>query len=172
LAAIVQNATGKPIEAFAKEYLFTPLGISDYEWTTCENSDVAEAFSGLYLKSRDLLKFGLLYLQNGKWNEQQIIPASWIKQSVTPYVIADDGSDIMFGKSDYGFQWWLMKDTVVNKQISIAACIGNGGQRIFIDQANGLVVVFTGGNYRISGVYLNPYNILKKFIYPALSEKK
>jgi CubicO group peptidase (beta-lactamase class C family) len=78
LAAILQKATGKSIDAFAKEYLFTPLDISNFEWTTCDNSDVVDAFSGLYLKSRDLLKFGLLYMNDGKWNAKQIIPERWM----------------------------------------------------------------------------------------------
>ena len=60
----------------------------------------------------------------------------------------------------------------MNKPIQLSACIGNGGQRIFVDKANQLVVVFTGGNYRMPDLYLNPYNMLKIFIYPALFRKE
>jgi hypothetical protein len=54
----------------------------------------------------------------------------------------------------------------------IAACIGNGGQRIFIDNENKLMAVFTGGNYRMPDKYLQPYHILKHFIYPAAWVKR
>ena len=56
----------------------------------------------------------------------------------------------------------------MNKSVLLSAGVGNGGQRVFVDKANQIVVVFTGGNYRMPDRYLNPYIILKKFIYPAL----
>jgi len=110
----------------------------------------------------------LLYMNDGKWESKQIVPSSWVKQSLTPYIIADDGSDKDFGKSEYGFQWWMFDDSIMNKPVPLAACVGNGGQRVFVDTENQVVVVFTGGNYRMPERYLNPYIILKKFIYPAL----
>lgn len=173
LAAIIQKTTGKPIDVFAKEYLFTPMGITNFKWTTttADNSNIPDAFSGVYLRSRDLMKFGLLYMNNGKCESKQILPASWVKQSLTPYIIADDGSDKDFGKSKYGFQWWMFDDTIMNRPVPLFAGVGNGGQRVFVDKDNKIVVVFTGGNYRMPGRYLNPYNILKKFIYPALFKK-
>ena len=158
------------MDVFAKEFLFTPLGITNFKWTTttADNSTTPDAFSGVYLRSRDLMKFGLLYMNDGKWESKQILPASWVKQSLTPYIIADDGSDKEFGKSDYGFQWWMFDDSIMNKSVLLSAGVGNGGQRVFVDKANQIVVVFTGGNYRMPDRYLNPYIILKKFIYPAL----
>ncbi len=168
LAAIVEKVTGQQIDVFAKKYLFTPLEITDFKWNTTDGSDVKEGDGALYLSSRSMIKFGLLYMNNGKWNGKQIISADWVKQSITPYIIADDGSDPRFNKSEYGFQWWLFNDSVMNKPIHLFACVGNGDQRIFVDKANNLVVVFTGGNYNAPGRYLIPYTMLKKFIYPAV----
>jgi len=172
LAAIIKKATGLPIDTFAKKYLFTPLGITSFEWGSTYGSGMPDAFSALYLKSRDILKFGLLYLNDGKWKTRQVISAAWVQESIKPFIVADDGSDPRFGKSEYGFQWWILHDTIINKPITISACVGNGGQRIFIDKKNKLVVVFTGGNYDKPGTYLNPYKILLKFIYPALKANK
>jgi len=170
LAAIIKRSTGKPLNVFANEYLFAPLGIYNFKWTTTKahNSTIPDAFSGLYLTSRDLLKFGLLYMNDGIHKSKQIIPTHWVKASLTPHILADDGTDPELGRSEYGFQWWLFNDSILNKVTPIAACIGSGGQRIFIDKVNKIVVVFTGGNYRKPGTYLNPYHILKQFIYPAL----
>lgn len=90
LAAILENATGKTINAFAREYLFTPLGITDFEWRNCANSNVINAFGGLYLKSEDMLKFGLLYLHDGKRGTKQIIPAKWVQQSMKSQIKTHD----------------------------------------------------------------------------------
>jgi CubicO group peptidase (beta-lactamase class C family) len=168
LAAIIQKAAGLPIDKFANKFLFTPLGISRFEWGSTYGSDMPDAFSSLYLSSRDMLKFGLLYLNDGKWKTKQIIPAAWVKESLEPFIIANHGTDPRFGKSEYGYQWWILRDTIMNKPVTISACIGNGGQRIFIDKENKLVVVFTGGNYDLPDTYLNPYKLLTEFIYPAI----
>lgn len=172
LSAIIQKATGKTLDKFANEYLFTPLGITNFYWRNTDSSNVLDAYGGLFLTSRDCMKFGLLYMNDGNWNGKQIIAKDWVEQSITPFVVADDGSDIRFGKSEYGFQWWLFGDTVRNKPITVSACVGYGGQRIFVDKENKLVVVFTGGNYGIYDAYLNPYKILNEFIYPAFITNK
>jgi CubicO group peptidase (beta-lactamase class C family) len=164
LAAIIEKTTGKRIDVFAKEYLFAPLGITNYEWTTCTNSNAIDAFDGIYFRSRDMMAFGLMYLNNGKWNGKQIIPASWVKESTTPQTNTHDTYN-----DQYGFLWWLWKDSVLNKAISIAACLGNGGQCIFIDKENNLVVVVTAGNYRMKTY---SYELFKDFVYAALFKNK
>lgn len=160
LAAIIEKTTGKTIDSFAREFLFGPMGITNYEWsTTKDDNNQPDAAAGLYMRSRDLMSFGLLYLNKGRFNEKQIIPASWVKESITPQIITHDSYN-----DQYGFLWWLWKDSVLNKPISIAACMGNGGQCIFIDKENSLVVVVTAGNYRLKTY---SYELFKDFVYPA-----
>ncbi len=172
LAAIVEKVTGQTIDVLAKKYLFTPLEITDFKWTTTDGSNVKEGDAGLYLSSRSFIKFGLLYMNNGEFNSKQILPADWVRRTVMPYIDADDGSDPRYNKSEYGFQWWIFSDSVMNNPIHLFACVGNGDQRIFVDKTNKLVVVFTGGNYHIPERYLMPYMMLKKFIYPAILNKE
>src|SRR5258708_25205791 len=81
LAVIIERATGKKVDEFAKEYLFKPLGIQKFEWTKFPGTNNPAAASGLRLRSRDLLKFGILYLNKGKWNSKQLIPQNWVAQS-------------------------------------------------------------------------------------------
>jgi Beta-lactamase class C and other penicillin binding proteins len=164
LAAILENATGKTLTEFAGEYLFRPLGIKDFEWRNCANSKVINAFGGLYMKPKDMLKFGLLYLHDGKFGTKQIIPAGWVQQSITSQIKTNDP----YG-DDYGFQWWLIIDTIIKRPIFIPACSGTGGQYIFVDKANSLVVVITAGNYRGQDY---SYDVFKDFIYPAVFKKK
>src|SRR5688572_6968066 len=65
LAAIIEKTTGKKIDAFANEYLFQPIGITTFEWVKYPGTDLPAAASGLRLRSRDLLNFGLLYSDKG-----------------------------------------------------------------------------------------------------------
>ena len=80
LAAIIEKTTGKKIEQFANENLFQPLGIRRFEWAKYPGTDMAAATSGLRLRSRDLLKFGLLYYNDGKWTDKQVVPEKWIAE--------------------------------------------------------------------------------------------
>jgi CubicO group peptidase (beta-lactamase class C family) len=101
LASIIEKATGKRVDEFANEYLFKPLGITKFTWTKFPGTDVLAAASGLRLTSRDLLKFGLLYLNDGKVNGETILPASWIAESIQMHI-----GRLPFGnfKQGYGYQ--------------------------------------------------------------------
>jgi CubicO group peptidase (beta-lactamase class C family) len=72
LGAIVQKVTGKLLVDFAREVLFEPLGITDFDWVRMPNGAIAAA-SGLRLRSRDMAKFGQLMLSRGKWRGKQIV---------------------------------------------------------------------------------------------------
>ena len=62
---------------------------------------------GLNLTTRDMAKLGLLYLNNGIWNDKQILSKNWIKESTTMH---EGENDFMSYK--YGYLWWLQKDDV------------------------------------------------------------
>ncbi|HEY0609546.1 MAG TPA: serine hydrolase, partial [Chitinophaga sp.] len=139
LAAILERSTGKKIDQFAKEYLFAPLGITQSEWMRYPGTDMPAAASGLRLRSRDLLKFGLLYSNNGLWKGKQVVPASWVNESMQDQVKRRGGA--------YGYQFWIWYVEAGNKQLRVVNCVGNGDQRIIFDKENNLVVVITAGNY-------------------------
>lgn len=161
LAAIIQKTTGKRIDSFANEYLFQPIGISTYEWIKYPGTELPAAASGLRLRSADLMKFGLLYLNEGRANNQQLLSAEWVRQSMTSQVKrGDDG--------DYGFQFWLWTVNMQNKAVNIAAGVGNGDQRVFIDKQDSLVVVITAGNYNRWDIEKGSMRLFKDFIYPAI----
>jgi CubicO group peptidase (beta-lactamase class C family) len=165
LAAIIEKTTGMKVDEFASKYLFTPLGISRFEWTKYPGTGQPAAASGLRLVSRDLLKFGLLYNNRGIWNNKQIIKAEWVEESIQSQVE-------QLNEESYGYQFWLWQDTIMNKPTSIVACVGNGDQRIFIDKTNDLVIVITAGNYNKWKIKNNATALLKNYIYPAMIMKK
>ncbi|HEX2394250.1 MAG TPA: serine hydrolase [Bacteroidales bacterium] len=163
LAEIIEKTTGKRIDKFAEEYLFKPLGINRYEWFLYPETDIPAAASGLRLRSRDLLKFGLLYFNKGSWNNQQIVPAEWVEMSFRPQIK-------MSNVVSYGYQFWLFDDTVMNKPVHVIACVGNGDQRILMDKENNLVIVATAGNYNIWNIENDVNELARNYIYPALSD--
>jgi hypothetical protein len=95
------------------------------------------------MTARDLARFGLLYLNNGKWLDQQIIPSSWIKEStiVHSYLTKDD-----IGNADYGYEWWISHDRF--KDLDMYYASGLNGQRIRIIPAANLVVVNLVNTYK------------------------
>ncbi|HJS54104.1 MAG TPA: serine hydrolase [Chitinophagaceae bacterium] len=163
LAAIIEKTTGKKIDDFAKEYLFQPLGITRSEWIKYPGTDLPAAASALRLRSRDLLKFGLLYNQNGVWQGKEIIDPKWIEESFQSHVQRPGGGS-------YGYQFWLWQDSIKNKPVPMVACIGNGDQRIFIDKTNDLVVVTNAGNYNKWDIENDAYALLLGYVYPALTK--
>src|ERR1700722_12286181 len=110
LAAIIRTVSGDNIDKFAEHYLFTPLGIRNYEWIKSQ-PDFPAAASGLRLSSRDLLKIGLVYMNEGKWNDKPIIAEDWAKQSLVTNILRTTGSET----KGYGYLFWTNTDTVNQK---------------------------------------------------------
>ncbi|MGZ8554329.1 MAG: serine hydrolase domain-containing protein, partial [Chitinophagaceae bacterium] len=82
LSAIVQKLTGQKIVDYLKPRLFTPLGIKGMDWET-DLMGVNTGGWGLRLKTEDIARFGQLFLQKGKWNGKQILPASWVTEATS-----------------------------------------------------------------------------------------
>ena len=101
------------------------------------------AASGLRLRSRDILKIGLLYLNNGEYNNMQIIPGAWIKRSFSTAILRDGVTK----SRGYGYLFWIQTDTIDQKPHTIISAKGNGGERLFMDPESKLIVVITAGNY-------------------------
>ena len=82
LSAIVQKATGEKVVDYLKPRLFDPLSIEGMDWEV-DPGGINTGGWGLRLKTEDMAKFGQLFLQKGKWNGQQILPAEWIEAAST-----------------------------------------------------------------------------------------
>ena len=149
--------SGKNIHEFANEFLFKPLGIVKSEWTISPATDSPAAASGLRLTSRDMLKFGILYHNEGKWESKQIIPKEWVTESLKSSISRPDGGG-------YGYQFWVFNVQVQGKTLTIPAAVGNGDQRIYSDKLNNLIVVTTAGNYNNWDIKNNASVILKRIL--------
>ncbi len=110
LSAIVQKVTGEKIIDYLTPRLFAPLGIEGMDWEE-DLRGINTGGWGLRLKTEDMAKFGQLFLQKGKWNGKQIIPAEWIEEATTSKILQSpdmpkekrDSSDWAQG---YCYQMW------------------------------------------------------------------
>lgn len=139
LGEVLVRRTGQPLDAFAKEALFEPLGITRFEWRQ-DGRDRVTPFGGLRLRPRDLAKVGRMLLDDGQWRGQQVVPPAWIAASFRASLPAE-------GTLRYGYQWRRGETVTGGQRIGWVAGFGNGGQRLFIVPALDLVVVVTAGNY-------------------------
>lgn len=106
-SAIVQKVTGKTVLEYLQRRLFEPLGIEQPKWDTSPQG-ISIGGYGLYVRTEDIAKFGQLYLQKGKWNGKQLIPADWIQKATSKQVENDKAPS---GRNPdwregYGFQFW------------------------------------------------------------------
>ena len=166
LGNIIERVSGKSLEAFAREALFAPLGITDWEWMKYRNGKIAAA-AGLRLRPRDAAKIGQLVLNNGAWDGRQIVSAKWIEQSVTPRFQA---IGYFGGLFFYGQQWWMGRTLSGDKEVKWIAGVGLGGQRLFIVPELDLVVMTTSGLYGSGRQGQAALDILANFIIPSVRD--
>ncbi len=146
LGEIVKRASGMDLADFARAYLFTPLGITSFQMLNLPNAeDTFFASSTLFLRPRDMAKFGQLYLQKGIWNSKQVISQEWIRRSLSPSIRIKNTGPWREFSSGYGYQWWI-GSFEKNKTEGIVAA-GFGGQFIIILPKLEMIVVFTAGDY-------------------------
>ncbi|MEV0145371.1 MULTISPECIES: serine hydrolase [unclassified Nonomuraea] len=126
LGKLIADGAGVPLEEFARERLFGPLGMR-FEWTA--NRGVVLAAAGLRLRPRDLAALGSLVLDGGRG----LVPEWWIGEVLRPRVEISEGYA-------YGYQWYVSPGQWVG-------ATGNGGQRIVVVPERRLVVGVTAGEY-------------------------
>jgi CubicO group peptidase (beta-lactamase class C family) len=142
ISAAIQERYGKPLSGFADEFLFKPLGITDWKWESSKDGITFGAFS-LFLKPRDLAKFGQLLLQKGKWGNQQIVESAWIAKATEPMATtAGPGPG-------YGYYFWIYPG------YGGYAAVGHGGQYIFVVPSKKLVVIYTAWPYTSGDMFDN-----------------
>jgi CubicO group peptidase (beta-lactamase class C family) len=162
---MVENKVHMSLPDFAQANLFGPLGISRADWAW--NYDLTNAdkeYSQIYLRSRDMLKVGILFADGGRWQGHQVISSSWVNAATAEHSHVDNIS--------YGYFWWrpwLNVETPSGAQhVDVVAAQGNGGQKIYLVPQYDLVAVFTAGGYNAEST--PPNTIMAKIILPALME--
>ena len=166
LTEILRNATGMNISEFSEKYLLDPLGISNFKWSQFPG-DVWDGSGAFEICPRDMLKFGVTYLDEGQWHGEEIISSAWVEKSSTPYGnninINIPGEDS--GNNGYGYTWWTSKFDNSGLKTNMFRAGGWGGQEIMVFPEIDMVLVFTGGNYAEK---THLYKIVERYILPAI----
>lgn len=140
-AMALRAATGKTLHELFEEIYGAHLGFGKSPFYLTDGKDVAFALGGLNLRTRDYAKFGQLFLQDGQWNGEQIIPADWVKDSTTnhaPIFHPERGTG-------YGYQWWVpMPQQGVHKGDFFA--VGIYGQYIYVNPTYNIVIAKNGAH--------------------------
>jgi CubicO group peptidase (beta-lactamase class C family) len=138
LGTIYRHETGEDIFRGFERRIAVPIGMEDFSardgrYVSTPTSDhVAYPFR---LSARDAARFGQLYLDGGRWNGTQIVPAIWVEASTTAHSQTDRGS------MGYGYLWWTLNPDTFGQGAALAS--GYGGQAIAVVPSQRLVVVQT-----------------------------
>ena len=148
LAYSLTHVWRQPVPQVLKEHIMDPIGASttwrwfgyDNAWTVIDGIKMksvtggGHSGGGIFISAEDMARFGLLFLNNGKWKDQQLISESWIKKATTPSQ----------PNANYGYMWWLNKQGNrhwENLSENIYYAAGFGGNFIVIDKEKNIVVV-------------------------------
>jgi CubicO group peptidase (beta-lactamase class C family) len=136
VSAVLTRATGQTAADFARSRLFAPLGIEQVSWP--EDADgISHGFADLKLAPRDMAKLGYLWLHQGKWDGQQIVPANYLADALSAH--ANVKPDIQ-----YGYGMWIYPARGHAGGPADFEANGAGGQRIAVIPSQDMVEVITG----------------------------
>lgn len=157
---VLRLATGLPVPDFAFKYLFTPLGITHCYWAYTPRGKALTGTS-LHLRSRDMAKFGQLYLDGGRWQGRQIVPLEWVEQSTAKRMSTE-----MF--SGYGYFWWRERFRRGTETVAAYTAAGNGGQKITVIPELDMVVVITAAAFNKKYALQQTQDMMNRYILPAV----
>ena len=147
LAMLLQEVTGQSVSENLQEKIWNKLGMEHDAYYMTDDTGMEVALGGLNASVRDYAKFGLLYLNKGKWKGEQIVPSEWVEASHVP-----DGEHLLPGENDsssnswgYGYQWW-----VPGFPDSDYTAAGIYNQYIYIDPISNVVIAKTSSNHKFN----------------------
>jgi CubicO group peptidase (beta-lactamase class C family) len=156
LAKLIEKGTGQSVDDYARAKLFGPLGIKNVEWNRSWDN-LPSAASGLRMTMRDLAKIGQLIVDRGEHDGKRVVSEERLQLFLEPRVKA--------GLLRFGYHWWL--SPTGNPPPAVFA-LGNGGQRLSVNQSEGIVTVIFAGNYNHADYWSMPIKLVNEYFLPAL----
>jgi CubicO group peptidase (beta-lactamase class C family) len=158
LSAILQGLTGVTLLAYLQPRLLTPLGIEGATWQQCPRGINTGGF-GLSTTTEAVAAFGQLYLQEGRWQGRQLVPADWVREATRAHIANGDDPDSDWAQG-YGYQFWRCRH---------GAYRGDGafGQYCIVLPEQDAVLVMTGG----LGPMQPPLSLAWEHLLPAFAEQ-
>ena len=130
VGGIFERLTGLSMGEAFKDWIADPIGMEDFRVEDVLYFEGPESVFPAYrfwMSARDLARVGLLYMNDGRWGERQIVPEDWISKSFVPY--SDTGKGV-----GYGYMWWTMPDASY-------MATGTGGQKLRLYPNRRIVLV-------------------------------
>lgn len=140
---VVEEATGRQGQDFAREALFAPLGIDRFHWA----SDAAGRIKGqgnLSLTLRDMTRIGQMALDGGRYGGRPVLSPDWIAESLRPQVAIGAVDPYADG---YGYFWYARALPVGSGTVDVRFASGNGGNKIYVIPSRRMVVCVTSRAY-------------------------
>jgi CubicO group peptidase (beta-lactamase class C family) len=164
LSAIVQKVSGEKVIDFLTPRLFEPLGIEGADWETSPEG-INTGGWGLRLKTEDLAKLGLLYLQKGNWNGKQILDPKWVEEATSlkiyqnPNLTEAQRDSVNDSMQGYCYQFWRAKNN---------SYMANGayGQFILVMPDKDAIVILTAESQDMWGELA----MVWKYLYPGIKD--
>lgn len=125
-------------ESFLRREVWGPLGTESYHWQP-DVSGLPKAAAGASVRSRDMLKMGMLVLNGGQWQGKQLIPSEFVERATS--AIAQTP-----GESEYGYFWWIQDYDIAGRRWHSKQRRGAGGQLLFVFPELELIAVVTAHN--------------------------
>ena len=164
LGDIINKYVPKGLVSYADEKLFTPLGITNYQWEYTPQK-VGNTAGGIRLRAVDFAKYGQLYKNKGLWYGKQILNKKWVEKSLDEQIKQSVDGD------SYGYLFWNKTYEYNNKEYQVSFCSGNGGNKIFIFKDIPFVVVITSSAYNNPSAHANADKMMIEYMLPAIIGK-
>ena len=148
LGLLLDKVTGMPLREYLQMHIWEKIGMEDEAYYLADNEDVDLALGGLNATLRDYAKFGLLYLNKGKWDNEQVVPEAWVDASHAmdlPHLQPGAGDDLSSSDWGYGYQWWVPGFPNTDYTAS-----GVYNQYIYVDPVTETVIAKISSNHRFT----------------------
>ncbi len=142
---VIRGATGRTVIDLMTEKLIQPMEMASRPYYVTDGYGTAFVLGGLNMTTRDYARFGQMFLQNGFFNDRQIVPADWVATSTAPSAPTADG------KIRYGYQWWVPDDADEGEFLAR----GVYGQFVYVNRPAGVVIAINSADrgFRQPGVF-------------------
>ena len=159
LGVVLARASAMPLTRLAEQRLFEPLGIDTYRWPTDPHGNPL-GHGHLELRPRDLVRLGQLYLDSGRREDVQVLPASFVDAATTAQSPGGPPEGV-----PYGYLWWITEDRGYRSFFAG----GFGGQYLTVVPELALVVVTTGDVDVFTETSRNLRRLVGEVVIPALT---
>ena len=146
LALILESVTNMPLREYLYKKIWNKIGMENEAYYITDKTGMDLALGGLNATLRDYAKFGYLYLNNGNWLGEQIVPEQWVIDSHTPdasHLMPNAGDELSSSEWGYGYQWWVPGDPMTDYTAH-----GVYNQFVYVDPVSGVVIAKTSSNHR------------------------